>query len=103
MPYIRSEHHLDAPLCNCYYDADFENYSWSVFVAKEGTGLKISCPMCEVKLEIPQKSFRARFVIKADESKKKYNKAVKKQEKEEERVPVLKLLEFPVNSIDIEK
>jgi hypothetical protein len=95
--YLRTEHHLEHPICQCYYDGDFSSYNWHIHF-HDGTkvGLTISCKKCGTELKVPNKNFRARIVVKnVDEERKNYNKAKTKQDKEEEKKFVPKVLEFP--------
>lgn len=95
--YLRTEHHLEHPICQCFYRGDFESYSWSIYQeTTEKVGLIILCDMCGVELKIPNEHFRARVAVhNFDEEKKNYNKAKKNQEHKEEKKFIPKVLEFP--------
>lgn len=95
--FLRTEHHLDKPICQCYYSGSHGGYEWGIWLDKTGkAGLLIVCKDCDIELRIPNSGFKARILVKnADEEKLKYNQAKKKQEFDEEKKFVPKVLEFP--------
>lgn len=95
--YIITEHHLEHPICDCFYKEEFPHYTWGTFLDERNNkrGLRIYCEICKTVLEIPGGRFKARVTVhNYDKDRKEYSQT-KAGQNQEEKKPNLKVLEFP--------